>query len=282
MDGFFEKYGRVIIVAVAICFVLLYLTPMRNVVGSSINGFARNFANKVGESLGTVKMPDGSESDNVAWEAPDGIEAGKQIRIDNKRYYIVKQTGNNKFLIVQDAGEFKYTDCLSYNAQKIDSDDYNVYENSYVDNYLENTYYPSLSEQLRNAIELAEIKQVSYNAGGDNSSGLIMHSDNPDFEIKYDTNFKGQKYNTLKRHVYLPSVEDMASLGKYAKGMYVTRDSVHTNPSFYWISGLNAYDGFITDSDSNSGFSSIPNHVNKFTYPSFIVDLSKVDYELVK
>ena len=66
MDGFFEKYGRVIIVAVAICFVLLYLTPMRNVVGSSINGFAGNFANKVGESLGTVKMPDGS--DNVVKE----------------------------------------------------------------------------------------------------------------------------------------------------------------------------------------------------------------------
>lgn len=60
MDGFFDKYGRVIIIAVAICFVLLYLTPMRNVVGSSINGFAGNFANKVGESLGTVKMPDGS------------------------------------------------------------------------------------------------------------------------------------------------------------------------------------------------------------------------------
>lgn len=66
MDGFFDKYGRVIIIAVAICFVLLYLTPMRNVVGSSINGFAGNFANKVGESLGTVKMPDGS--DNIVKE----------------------------------------------------------------------------------------------------------------------------------------------------------------------------------------------------------------------
>lgn len=66
MDGFFDKYGRVIIVAVAICFVLLYLTPMRNVVGSSINGFAGNFANMVGDSLGTVKMPDGS--DNVKRE----------------------------------------------------------------------------------------------------------------------------------------------------------------------------------------------------------------------
>ena len=61
MDGFFDKYGRVIIIAVAICFVLLFLTPMRNVVGSSINGFTGNFANKVGDSLETVKMPDGSD-----------------------------------------------------------------------------------------------------------------------------------------------------------------------------------------------------------------------------
>ena len=71
MDGFFDKYGRMIIIAVAICFVLLYLTPMRNVVGSSINGFAGNFANKVGESLGTVKMPDGS--DKVAKEKSSTI-----------------------------------------------------------------------------------------------------------------------------------------------------------------------------------------------------------------
>mgnify|MGYP004471841275 CR=1 FL=1 len=67
------------------------------------------------------------------------LKLEKRIRIDNKMYYIVKQTGNNKFLIVHDPGEYEWTDRLSYNAQKIDSDDYNVYENSTVDNYLENT-----------------------------------------------------------------------------------------------------------------------------------------------
>lgn len=279
MDGFFDKYGRVIIIAVAICFVLLYLTPMRNVVGSSINGFAGNFANKVGESLGTVKMPDGS--DNITWETPDGIEAGKRIRIDEKVYYIVKQTGNNKFLIVHDAGEAKYTDCLSYNAQKKDLDDYNIYENSNVDNYLENTWYQSLSEQLRNAIELTEIKQVSYKAEGDAPDNLkIMSPDDSNLDLKYDTNFKGQKYNTLKRHVYLPSVEDMASIGKNINGMYATRDSVHAYPSLYWVSGLNSYDAFIPDNDSNSPFFT-PNHVKFMIHPSFIVDLSKVNYELV-
>ena len=77
MDGFFDKYGRVIIIAVAICFVLLYLTPMRNVVGSSINGFAGNFANKVGESLGTVKMPDGSG--NIAKEKSSKLITGEEF-----------------------------------------------------------------------------------------------------------------------------------------------------------------------------------------------------------
>lgn len=78
MDGFFDKYGRMIIIAVAICFVLLYLTPMRNVVGSSINGFAGNFANKVGESLGTVKMPDGS--DNIEKEPSSMLINGESFR----------------------------------------------------------------------------------------------------------------------------------------------------------------------------------------------------------
>ena len=77
MDGFFEKYGRVIIIAVAICFVLLFLTPMRNVVGSSINGFAGNFANKVGESLGAVKMPDGSG--DIAKEKSSMLITGEDI-----------------------------------------------------------------------------------------------------------------------------------------------------------------------------------------------------------
>ena len=77
MDGFFDKYGRVIIIAVAICFVLLFLTPMRNVVGSSINGFAGNFANKVGDSLGTVKMPDGS--DNIEKEPSSMLIKGSQF-----------------------------------------------------------------------------------------------------------------------------------------------------------------------------------------------------------
>lgn len=80
MNGFFERYGRMIIVAVAICFVLLYLTPMRNVVGSSINDFAGNFANKVGDSIGAMKLPNGSA--NIVKEKSSMLITGEEF--DNK------------------------------------------------------------------------------------------------------------------------------------------------------------------------------------------------------
>ena len=71
MNGFFERYGRMIIVAVVVCFVLLLFTPMKRTIGDNINGFVDGFANKVGDSLGTVNMPDGS--DNIAKEKSSTI-----------------------------------------------------------------------------------------------------------------------------------------------------------------------------------------------------------------
>lgn len=261
MDGFFVKYGRVIIIAVAKCFVLLYLTPMRNVVGSSINGFAGNFANKVGESLGTVKMPNGS--DNVAWETPDGIAVGKTIKMDNKYYDVLKQTGDNKFLVINSTLAFDNT-YPTFNASTEGTDNFNVYEGSDIDNYLEKTWYPSLSNELKNAIELSEIQQASY----DYNDKKIINTEN-----KYDTNFKGQKYNILKRHVYLPSVEDIKIYDPSAN----TRDAIHSNSSEFIQKDTGERFGYSGGKGSNS---SIPFNSNYVMRPSFIVDLSKVDYEL--
>lgn len=57
MDGFFEKYGWLVVAAVAVCFVLLFLTPLRNVIGTSINDMVTNFANTVKNALGTFQIP---------------------------------------------------------------------------------------------------------------------------------------------------------------------------------------------------------------------------------
>lgn len=248
---------------VEICFVLLYLTPMRNVVGSSINGFAGNFANKVGDSLGTVKMPDGSP-----WETPDGIEVGKVIKIDGKKHQILKQTGNNKFLVYAWPG-FNSNLAPTFNDSKKGKDDYNIYEGSDIDNYLEKTYYASLSDKLKNAIELSEIVQSSYDYDSKTSKILT--------EKKYDTNYKGQKYNTLKRHVYLPSVEDIT----YRPAQIVnTRDAIHSEKNIYIQHAGPCGDLFVTTDGYTGG--PIPMSPKFCMCPAFIVDLSKVDYELVE
>lgn len=77
MNGFFERYGRMIIVAVVVCFVLLLFTPMKRTIGDNINGFVDGFANKVGDSLGTVNMPDGS--DNIAKEKSSKLITGEEF-----------------------------------------------------------------------------------------------------------------------------------------------------------------------------------------------------------
>lgn len=268
MDGFFEKYGRMIIVAVAICFVLLYLTPMRNVVGSSINGFVGNFANKVGESLGTVRMPDGS--DNITWEKPDGVEVGKQINIEGTTYYILKQTGNNKFLVCSKRNFNTDPKMPVFNEKSEGTDNYNIYENGDIDNYFENTLYPSFSTKLKNAIELTEITQASYNFEEDRD-GVV------DINNKYDTNYKGQKYNTLKRHVYLPSVEDLQMASTDVTN---TRDAVHNGNDKYIQYLGTQYDKMFSWTN-NTNKRPIPMTPKVFMCHSFIVNLSKVDYSLL-
>ena len=57
MDGFFEKYGWLIVAAVAVCFVLLFLTPLRTVIGTSIETIVNNFSNTVTNALNTFKLP---------------------------------------------------------------------------------------------------------------------------------------------------------------------------------------------------------------------------------
>ena len=79
MDGFFDKYGRMIIIAVAVCFVLLLFTPMKRTIGNNINGFVDGFANKVGDGLGTVRMPDGSDVKEHSSKMITGIEFNNKI-----------------------------------------------------------------------------------------------------------------------------------------------------------------------------------------------------------
>ena len=268
MDGFFEEYGRMIIVAVAICFALLYLTPMQNVVGSSINGFAGNFANKVGESLGTVKMPDGSGGATNS----EKVKMGDTLDIEGTKYVVLEERENNQALVTTASiirNKFFHADYSRADGQNI-----NTYEGSTIDTYLENKWYKSLSSIMQSAIQTTNIKQASYAIKNDPDS-------------KQETGYNGQVYNTINRHVFLPSVSeigkvvDLKSQDKVKAFLNGTNAWIWTRDShqgsYYKVVFLGAYSGSV--SRGSLGYNDVGDQLD--VRPAFVIDLSKVDYKTV-
>lgn len=211
------------------------------------------------------------------------------------------------------------------NDKRFDGQYSNTYEGSYIDNYLENTWYKQLPDKLQQAILETEIKQKSINCDKTNSrwmslspttsppspDGIIEWYYNsgtkenpnlirwnkvvlPDNETgvwqydglqTFDLGYNGQSYNTIKRHVYLPSINEIAELVNlnsankvydFLKGtnnqlefMWL-RDSAHYTPMnsaylHYKIRSFNTY--IVTDTTMG-------------VRPAFVVDLSKIDYSV--
>ena len=123
----------------------------------------------------------------------------------------------------------------------------NTYAGIYIDNYLENTWYKQLPEKLQKAIQATDIKQASYrniasnpkwrwfDPNGGSSNDWYYNegtTENPKWVVYYKANFpedaqgahplncwkyseKGYNnttYNTISRHVFLPSVEEVPNL----------------------------------------------------------------------
>lgn len=211
------------------------------------------------------------------------------------------------------------------NDKRFDGQYSNTYEGSYIDNYLENTWYKQPPDKLQQAILETEIKQKSincdktnsrwmslspttsppspdgiidwyYNSGTKENPNLIRWNKVvlPDNETgvwqydglqTFDLGYNGQSYNTIKRHVYLPSINEIAELVNlnsankvydFLKGtnnqlefMWL-RDSAHYTPMnsaylHYKIRSFNTY--IVTDTTMG-------------VRPAFVVDLSKIDYSV--
>lgn len=246
MDGFFEKYGRMIIVAVAICFVLLLFTPMKNKIGDNINGFVGNFANQTNKNLNEVRMP-------------DELGTGDMINIDDNEYVVLEKHSSNMYLVIASNGVDKKEYKAGPNAKNS-----NTYENGNIDNYLENVWYKGLSTKMQNAIQISNIKQASY-------SGYRW------VESKQDTGYGGEEYNTLKRHAFLPSVSDvgkMVNLNDDSKvNLFLNGENIWTRDASQATPGLGIV---IANNGSRTCFSDLT--YKHSVRPTFVIDISQVDY----
>lgn len=147
-----------------------------------------------------------------------------------------------------------------------DGQNANTYEGSEIDNYLENEWYNSLSSTMKAAIQSTNIKQASY----------TIYKD-PD--TKQETGYRGQVYNTISRHAFLPSVSEIGEsvnlknpdkVKSFLSGTNIwTRDSCQSNAhnAEFLYSGLGALSDYYV-------------HHMRDVRPAFVIDLSKVDYKV--
>lgn len=281
-------------------------------------------------------MTSGTYNDTLTFKAQNGYATGTVLEIEGMKFIVMAQTDDDTYMLidgeslgnmqyqpnVDSDGNYKVGTYETPNEKRPDGQYSNTYEGSYIDNYLENTWYKQLPEKLQKAILATDIKQAAYNNtssnpkwrwfdpnGGSNGDWYYNEStiENPKWVIYYKANFpddaqgayplncwkyseKGYNnttYNTISRHVFLPSVEEVSNLV----------DLNNANKVYNFLKGTNNSVNHMWFRDSNS---SSPRDAVILSYgirsmsddcyvthpwlgvrPAFTVDLSTVSVSVV-
>ena len=203
-------------------------------------------------------------NDIITFKAQNGYVTGTVLEVENYKLIVINQIESNKCLVISTTsiGDIVYNS-KNQNTQKGN----NTYENSEIDNFLEKKWYNDLPLKMKEAIQLAEIKQVAYSACDDITS------------IK-ENGYGDEKYKKLSRHVYLPSVVDFNELIDLKDSTKVKR---YLNGNTAWTrdSSFRNITEVVYLSTSIGALNCIESFYPQGTYPAFVIDLSKVNATVV-
>lgn len=272
----------------------------------------------------TIPKEWGNFTLTAQWEK--AYSTGTVLNIEGNDYIVMGQTedGNYRLISGTSIGNMQYQPNVDSDEnykvgtyevpdeKRPDGQNSNTYEGSYIDNYLENTWYKQLPDKLQKAIQVTDIKQVAYNNTSSNPKWRWSGTDwyynegtieNPKWVIynkanipddaqgayplncwKYsEKGYNNTAYNTISRHVFLPSVEEVSNLVNLNNANKVYDFLKGTNDSLYnmWL---------------RDSYTSLPRHAMRLIYyncsldnydvtnpwidvrPAFVIDLSKIDY----
>lgn len=280
-------------------------------------------------------MTSGTYNDTLTFKAQNGYATGTVLEIEGMKFIVMSQTDDDTYMLidgeslenmqyqpnVDSDGNYKVGTYETPNEKRPDGQYSNTYEGSYIDNYLENTWYKQLPEKLQKAILATDIKQAAYNDtssnpkwrwfdpnGGSNGDWYYNEgtTENPKWVIWYKANipddaqgayplncwkysekgYNNTTYNTISRHVFLPSVEEVSNLV----------DLNNANKVYNFLKGTNNSVNHMWFRDSNSSsprnamllhstIRSMSNGDVTTTWigvrPAFTVDLSTVSVSVV-
>ena len=202
--------------------------------------------------------------------------AGDTLDIEGAKYVVLEQKENNQALVMTAdsigdrafQSKFDWGSGLRPNGQNA-----STYEDSEIDNYLENDWYNSLSSTMKVAIQTTSIKQASYATSNDPDS-------------KQETGYNGQVYNTIDRHAFLPSVSeigkavDLKNPDKVKAFLVPIHSGEREDDTYIWTrdSSRDYANGAMYLESYWGGLDHSPVGMMYGVRPAFVIDLSKVDY----
>ena len=191
--------------------------------------------------------------------------AGDTLDIEGTKYVVLEERENNQALVMTTSSigkkEFQ-------SRHRADDQNQNTYEGSEIDNYLENDWYNSLSSTIKSSIQSTSIKQASYATFGDPDS-------------KQETGFNSQVYNTIDRHAFLPSVSE---IGKAVDLKNPDKLETFLNGDCFWTrDSFQHFDNSVESLGAHIGGLIFCRVYNAYgVRPAFVIDLSQVNYSVVK
>lgn len=193
---------------------------------------------------------------------------GTVLNIDGIEYMTVERKESGKYLVMTTRN---IENRFFQSTNREDMECQNVYEGSEIDVYLENEWYNNLSSAMKVSTQSNNIKQVSYIQTFDNSN------------IKDETGYTGEPYNTISRHVFLPSVEEIGCITDLKNPdkvkAFLNEDNIWTRDSSKEYQYGHFYSNYGSMFYGNSGSLNY-NYVYEKSgiRPAFVIDLSKIDY----
>lgn len=210
---------------------------------------------------------------HAQWEK--AYSAGDTLDIEGTKYVVLEERENNQALVMtaDSIGDRAFQSEFDWGSGlRPDGQNAGTYEDSEIDNYLENNWYNSLSSTMKSAIQATKIKQASYSSSSPDS--------------KQETGYNSQVYNTISRHVYLPSVSeigkavDLKNPDKVKAFLVPIHSGEREDDTYIWTrdSSENYANGATYLESYWGGLGQSPVGMMYGVRPAFVIDLSKIDY----
>lgn len=288
MKKFFEEYGFISLSAIAIIVLIIIATPVGNAIENSTTSIVSSFKNSVVTSLNYTLFP------------------GQILKVAGKNLIVLSNQGNGKYLVM----DLSHHDNIKFNSNQNGQDDnkcfvsdnkhdisgcVSTYENSTVDNYLENTVYPNLPKEIKDAIVPYEIQQSKYikvkdsdRYKFDNSHGWMVKVEDDWIAsnryipkkglsgahiYKHGTNIG----NVIERHLFVPSIAELESITDFNDEYEVSSFLKSVNNYFFLVRDVNNNQILTVDYDRNSIRGTISTSSYFGINPAFVIDLSKIN-----